>query len=281
MYAINDIEKMLADYLDGSPCNTVPPEKALRPDLAGMRIFDAPLAGCCAADDPCLLSFAGDGEAGLEMRPPAWWQPSARSVLSVFLPFAARIKDSNGGGADPSPEWMHGRIEGQACVEAIGRFLLLELEGQTTVPVLDGRFAVVKNPSRGAGRAYMSNWSERHVAFAAGLGTFSLNGGLITRAGMAGRLVSVVTSVDIARTPRPYTQAGEYCIMCGMCAANCPAGAIRAVGGKDHLKCSDLLDDVLARNAPYYGCGKCQTAVPCASRIPSAPGFASPRQINT
>jgi len=267
----------LGGHLARCPENSVPAEIAMRADLAGMRIFDAPIAGCCAADDPCLLSFSREEVAGLAMSPPAEWLPSARSVVSVFFPFVPQIRQSDRGGADPSLEWLHGRIEGQACIEKTGLFLAEALRGraddgsihEALVPILDGRFAVTKDASCDGGRAFRSNWSERHAAFAAGLGTFSLNGGLITRLGMAGRIISVVTSVEIEPTPRAYTEAGEYCVMCGACARNCPAGAIRAVGGKDHLRCSDWLEDVRARFSPYYGCGKCQTGVPCETRIPA------------
>ena len=52
-----------------------------------------------------------------------------------------------------------------------------------------------------------SNWSERHIAYAAGLGTFGLCDGLITPLGKAMRCGSVVARLRCARhappLPRP------------------------------------------------------------------------------
>ena len=51
---------------------------------------------------------------------------------------------------------------------------------------------------------YASNWSERHMAHAAGLGTFGLCDGLITAKGKAMRVGSVVARIKLPPTPRPY-----------------------------------------------------------------------------
>ena len=50
-----------------------------------------------------------------------------------------------------------------------------------------------------------SNWSERHAAYAAGLGTFGLCDGLITPVGKAMRTGSVVAAVKIRRVSGPMT----------------------------------------------------------------------------
>ena len=73
---------------------------------------------------------------------------------------------------------------------------------------------------------FTSSWSERHVAFVCGLGTFGLSKGLITEKGICGRFGSVVTTAELPRTERPYTGIYEYCIQCRACARNCPVGAI-------------------------------------------------------
>ncbi len=125
-------------------------------------------------------------------------------------------------------------------------------------PAQDARFAV--NERR-------SNWSERHVAFIAGLGTISLNCSIITAKGAAGRLGSVITDLTLAASERPYTDIREYCSRCGACIRRCPPGAIDE-NGKSHPRCSDYLDGIMVRFRPRYGCGKCQTAVPCEDRIP-------------
>ena len=52
-------------------------------------------------------------------------------------------------------------------------------------PVLQPYF---EKTYRTDGKGYFSNWSERHIAYAAGLGTFSLSDGFIIERGIAHRL---------------------------------------------------------------------------------------------
>ena len=105
------------------------------------------------------------------------------------------------------------------------------------------------------------------MAFIAGLGTLSLNRSLITERGSAGRLGSVVTDLPLKPTPRYYKEIEENCTHCGACIHRCPPQAIDETG-KNHAICSNYLDGVLKQFSPRYGCGKCQTAVPCEERIP-------------
>ena len=56
-----------------------------------------------------------------------------------------------------------------------------------------------------------SNWSERHAAYAAGLGTFGLCDGLITQVGKAVRVGSVVAQVAVPASKRPYGDHQAYC----------------------------------------------------------------------
>jgi len=52
------------------------------------------------------------------------------------------------------------------------------------------------------------------------------------------------------------------------CAENCPANAITVENGKDHYKCHAFVNKTGEKYKPRFGCGKCQTGVPCESRIP-------------
>lgn len=76
----------------------------------------------------------------------------------------------------------------------------------------------------------LSNWSERHIAFVAGLGTFGLSKSLITKRGCAGRYGSVITSLPFKSIRREYDGVYDYCSMCGECIARCPSGAITKEG---------------------------------------------------
>lgn len=97
--------------------------------------------------------------------------------------------------------------------------MILFLNNYSAVyPAADSRFGMLTQ--------FASNWSERHVAYICGLGTFGLSKGLITKKGIAGRFGSVVTSAVLPVTQREYSNPFEYCTMCGKCAINCPAHAI-------------------------------------------------------
>lgn len=152
---------------------------------------------------------------------------------------------------------------------------VLEAEGHLAVsPVRSDRFLAREEERE---RIYTSNWSERHVAYVCGLGTFGLSKGLITKKGVAGRFTSIVTSLRLTPDVRPYTGLYEYCSLCGACARNCPARAISLESGKDHVPCSRFVNTTIDRYNPpgtparrnkRYGCGKCQVRVPCEARIP-------------
>lgn len=275
-----NIQGLLAGWLSSAAENFVPEGKALEPELAGMRIFDEPLIGVCGADDSYLLSLTDNDEANLHIMPPSEWLPGAKSVISVYFPLSARVRESNRCKGPVSLEWLHGRIEGQDCVEAATRYLLGVIEDTPTggsgdgamakavAPSLDERFRMMQLDGEPPTRRFSVNWSERHAAYAAGLGTFAMPGGIITRVGAAGRLSSVITTIDIPPTPREYEGIYDYCIRCGACALRCPAKAIGANMSKNAELCSAQLNIPKEKYPPYYGCGKCQVAVPCESAVP-------------
>lgn len=253
----------------------VPPEKALRPDLAGMRMYDAPIMGFCDADNAYLAGLPDSPDARVPLKQPREWLSSAKTVISFFMPFTQQVKDSNRQKKDyPSLEWMHARIEGQAFIGSLCGHLVRTLEASgfhSVSPLLENSFwsnTAVPNANSPTAELFTSNWSERHVAYACGLGTFSLSRGIITEKGVAGRLGSVITEMEIPATDSPYSGLTDYCTMCGACADNCPVNAISLEGGKDHLPCGYFLKQTMVENPPYYGCGKCQVNVPCQDKIP-------------
>jgi epoxyqueuosine reductase QueG len=247
--------------------------EALRPELAGMRIFDAPIFAAAAAADPLFARLKDADSVGAHHLLPADWTPDARFVLSVFFPFSERVRAGNitaAEGRTPTAEWLHGRIEGQkhiAFISAAAAECLRRAGFSAVVPSADKRFRSFD---------FTSNWSERHVAFVCGLGTFGLSRGLITEKGVAGRFTSLVTSMELFPTRRGYTELYEHCIFCGLCARRCPADAISIETGKAHAPCSALLDETRTLFSPRYGCGKCQVRVPCESGVPAKKAEHSP-----
>ena len=237
-------------------------------------MFDEPLVGVGSVRDPLFARLRDPDVVGPWHLLPTEWMHNARSVVSLFFPISAAARESNRGDADvPSLEWLYCRIEGQAYLQRYASELarrLSDLGVRAIVPCLDERFkafkgAMVEGESE---PRFASTWSERHIAYICGLGTFGLSKGLITKRGMAGRFISLVVDCEIAPDERPYTDVYEYCIECGECARRCPVGAIDPVAGKAHGPCYEWVAHTGELYAPRYGCGKCQTDVPCEFRIP-------------
>lgn len=251
---LDDLIQSMGDFVRTSELNVVA-------ELDGLRIYDVPLVGVAAADDPLFEELKEPGAVGTGHLSPGQWLAGANSVVVYFLPFTAAVRRANRFDGLPATEWLYGRIEGEKLNNALRTHILDKLVSagyEAMAPAFDPRFAVADR---------RSNWSERHAAFIAGLGTFCLNRSLITRAGAAGRVGSVITSLSLPPTSRDYVAAEENCTRCGACIRRCPAGAI-SEAGKDNDLCSAFLDETRRRFDPRYGCGKCQTGVPCEDRIP-------------
>jgi epoxyqueuosine reductase QueG len=125
-----------------------------------------------------------------------------------------------------------------------------------------------------------SSWSERHAAYAAGLGTFSLSDGFISSRGIAHRCGSVITRLVLPPTPREFSNHHSNCLhyhdgSCGACITRCPVGAITR-NGHDKTRCRELVYGTAPEKlsekygVPHTGCGLCQTKVPCEAAIPPA-----------
>lgn len=273
----------IIEFVKNSPDNYVAEEDAIYPRLAGMQMYETPIVEFASADDELFYTeFKKEGVIHPEYMAPQEWLPNSKTVISFFIPFTEEVKASNrckidepyapGVKQNCSAEWLHARIEGQAFLNKITDYIqeILEAEGfETVCPTTSGKLRMIT--------PYISTWSERHAAYVAGLGTFGLSKGLITRKGMAGRFGSVITTAEFEPTVRPYSDPFEYCTMCGACMVRCPAGAIdKSKGcalGKDQLICGPYINENhLPPHGPNqrvrYGCGKCQVSVPCESGIP-------------
>lgn len=254
-----------------------PPTTRIEGRCEDTLIFDHPLVGVAAADDPLFLKMKEPGIVGPSYLTPTEWLPGAKSVVSLFFPFSEAVRTSNYGEGQPSVEWLYGRIEGQNYINGVMSARIaswLEAQGARVVlPMQTERFAIkqVPNPEIEGDYMFESTWSERHAAYVAGLGTFGLSRGLITRRGMAGRFLGIVTDAQIAPDKRAYDDPYEWCLKCGACAPRCPVDAFEPGGARVNRVCHAYLDDLKLVYAPRYGCGKCQTKVPCEAGIPLEP----------
>ena len=264
-----DLEKTLKEYLETSAGNYIEKDSALRPDLAGMRIFDEPLVGYASVTDPYFSELKKPGVIGTHFMAPEEWLPGAKTVIAFFFPFTEQVCTANSSDMVwPTDEWLHARYEGQNFLDVSCRFMedLLKKEGYWALaPLLDSRFSRTSPLTKDETKEdyYTSNWSERHVAYIAGLGTFGLSRSLITRKGPAGRCFSIITDAFFEPDGRPYAGIYDYCTNCGSCISKCPAKAISKEQGKLHYPCGIYVDLIGEKYSPRRGCGKCQVKVPC------------------
>jgi epoxyqueuosine reductase QueG len=245
------------------------------PDLEG-PVFLPPLVGFAAAGDPLFSKYRE--VVGPFHRTPREWLPAAGTVICWILPIAAATRVSNRGERqEPSRQWAITRTFGEVCNNRLREELVtwLQARGRAALaPALHPEWRGVEVAESGPA----SNWSERHAAYAAGLGTFSLNDGLITVAGIAHRCGSILTDLKLPADPRPYAGVHDWCLFharatCGVCIRRCPVGAITEAG-HDKRRCRDYTYGTLqprlkeTYGVAIAGCGLCQTGVPCEACSP-------------
>ncbi|MCL2401033.1 MAG: epoxyqueuosine reductase [Oscillospiraceae bacterium] len=242
-------------------------------DQVGMRFYQKPIFSVGLADDPGFLELQKDGVVGSHHKLPQDWLPGAKRVISAFLPFETRVLESNKKDPEiPSLEWVMTRVDGQQHLLAFGAYmrdLLIEAGYQAVTPQLEDAFIMHSGPDFEDGiPGYSSNWSERHVGYVTGLGTFGLSTNFISKAGCAGRLVSIVTDWEGAPDVKDYSDWLGYCNECKACYRRCHGNAYTGKGIKDHALCGAQIRKAIAAGdlAPRYGCGKCQSGIPCESK---------------
>ncbi len=87
------------------------------PGVGSIVLFDEPLIGFADAEDALFESYRQPEIIGTNFMSPKEWLPAAGTVVSFFLPFTEAVRRSNRADrTDPSPEWLYGRIEGQAFI---------------------------------------------------------------------------------------------------------------------------------------------------------------------
>lgn len=276
MITISQISQALAEAFRNSEHNYVSTQMAFEASDIGQRLYDSPIIKIGSAEDPLWNELKAPEVVGTLFRTPKEWMPEAKCVVSYFAPFSDFVVDGNrADNVDVGNGWLYARVEGQAFLTEMNHFLEQWFEShgvKALSPYASEEFKYVFEAGscdaiEDKSLSFTSNWSERHVAFVCGMGTFGLSKGLITERGVAGRFGSVIVDAPLEITPRPYTDVYEYCTMCGAC-TRCPGGAITLENGKSHLACSAYVNKMRVKYAPRFGCGKCQVKVPCERGIP-------------
>jgi epoxyqueuosine reductase QueG len=270
----------IQDFIEKSPQNT------LR-NHSNEKAFDRALIGFSSGADPLYDAYKAyvgpfhwtPWEIFTTTFPNTAVKPNDLTVISWVLPQTEATKsDNRKQHTYPSERWARARIYGEEVNVKLRAHVVELLRGRgypAVAPMLSPHWERKKSDRY----VFASTWSERHAAYASGLGTFGLCDGLITSRGKAMRAGSVVSRIQIPPTPRPYNDHRAYCLfftqgICGICISRCPVGAITEAG-HDKVKCLQHLRPASANyvEAQYgfkgYGCGLCQTGVPCESKIPT------------
>ena len=265
------------------------PENGMEYPFYDEPIFDAPLVGFVHGNDPIfdqykeiigshhftpfeIMKWQAENNG---VRPPA---PEDLSVVSFVMPITRNTKKDNAAAMDwPAERWAQTRLLGEIFSQTIVREIVTDLMGQgilAIAPDVTPMFNKQRYPKVG----WASPWSHRHIAYAAGLGTFGVQDFLITEKGCAHRLASFVVNLKLAPNHTRPDDIHAYCLhyqgkKCLKCATRCPVDAITAENAHDKEICYQRVAQSLKYcNKNYhifiYGCGLCAMGVPCESGIP-------------
>ena len=272
------IKNLILDFVATSSENTMKNE-------AGDPAWDGALIGFASGADQIwqqYKEFVGafhwtPWEVFNQHCPDANARSEELTVISWVLPQREMVRRANRKAKKyPAEEWARIRVYGEAFNVSLRQHVAAGLTNAghpAVAPMLVSNWTIVNSQRF----SYASTWSERHVAHAAGLGTFGLCDGLITARGKAMRLGSVVAKITLEHTPRPYADHRAYCLFfangtCGKCIDRCPVRAITEAG-HDKEKCRKHLGvsrEYVKETYKFegYGCGLCQVGVPCEAGIP-------------
>jgi epoxyqueuosine reductase len=272
------VEGIIKDLVNESPENT------LR-NKANEKAWGDPLVGFSSGADP-LYDFYKEDIGSFFLKPIEWFgatfsesetQDEALTVISWILPQTEATKAEHRLPRNmPTERWARARIYGEEFNDKLRGHVVKKLNEagyKAVAPMLSPLWSRETSEKYG----FASTWSERHAAYASGLGTFGLCDGLITPKGKAMRAGSAIIKMVIQPSTREYEDHHAYCLYyakgtCLECVHRCPAGAI-SEAGHDKERCSKYLK-VTRRYVESifgfkgYGCGLCQTGVACESRIP-------------
>ena len=272
------VEGTIKDFVNESPENTLRNE-------ANEKAWSDPLVGFSSGADP-LYDFYKKDIGSFFLTPLEWFeatfpesetQDEGLTVISWILPQTMATKAEHRLPRNmPTERWARARIYGEEFNDKLRGHVVEKLNEagyKAVAPMLSALWSRETSEKYG----FASNWSERHAAYASGLGTFGLCDGLITPKGKAMRAGSVIASMVIQPSAGEYEDHHAHCLYyakgtCLECVHRCPAGAI-SEAGHDKERCSKYLratrkyvESSFGFNG--YGCGLCQTGVACESRIP-------------
>lgn len=280
-----EIRKLIEDFVDNSPVNR------MGEAFGDEKMWGHPLVGFANGADPMFREFKDRRGCGtthwlpaeiFNMQfPESQAKPEELNIISWSIPQTELTKASmRCEDRWPSERWARARVIGEPINDEIRKYMIKTLTAmgyEVMAPVLHPEWTRLENEVQ----TFTSKWSERHIAHCAGLGTFSFNDALITRHGIAHRLGSLIIKAPLKADKRPYQGRYDWCLYfakgtCLACVKRCPGeDALTLEHGHLKKNCKAYSH---GKTIPFikenyhidgYGCGFCQTNVPCESRIPA------------
>ncbi|UCF93486.1 MAG: epoxyqueuosine reductase [Desulfobacterales bacterium] len=197
--------------------------------------------------------------------------PAAQSVIVFFIPFRKALVQENQKGARPCRNWGEAYVQTNDLIGRLSQALADRLAQHgfpSALTPATHNFDEVK---------LMARWSHKHLAHLIHLGRFGTHHMLITPAGCAGRLGSLVSAAALG--DHPLIETAEACLLkagqkCGRCIQACPVAALSAEG-LDRQRCwnrlkqnRDTLEDFKDLPETTHVCGKCAALMPCSFKNP-------------
>lgn len=240
-----------------------------------------PLVGFADAKHPFILSLKNIVSPNHEI--PTDVLNDASIVIAYYIPFTKELAKTNiTNNKLASSQWALAYEETNAMFKYLNEYIIGYLN------TMGYKAAISKEAATFSAKKLISNWSHRHFAYLAGLGTFGINNMLITKNGCCGRFSTIVTNLD---TVPDSPMVNELCLYkkngsCKICFKNCPVGAFTELN-YNRTKCyamlkenaaiytefgNSYLDETLTKPTSIGSevCGKCITSSPCAFLMPKS-----------
>ncbi len=265
------------------------PDNSMEYPFSGERMFDDPIVGFVRGNDPIFTKFKEIiGPHHLTPWEILRWQadrncvkppdPDEISVVSFVMPLTKKTRVENAAARNwPSERWAQTRLNGEIFSQTMVREIVTSLMDRGILAVSPD-VTPLFNKKRYPDVGWASPWSHRHVAYAAGLGTFGLHDFFITEKGAAHRLGSFVVNLKLSSNRQRPDDIHAYCLhyqgyRCVECVKRCPVHAVTLDHGHDKEACyRKVAESLYYCNKNYhifiYGCGLCSVGVPCESGIP-------------
>ena len=197
--------------------------------------------------------------------------PTAKSVIVFFIPFQRQLVKENRDGDRPCRNWGLAYVQTNDLIDRLSRAMEKFLTGKGC------KCGLTPATHNFNADTLMARWSHKHLGHLSNLGRFGTHNMLITPAGCAGRMGSMVTEADLGN--HAIIDSEEACLLkagqkCGKCIEICPVDALNEISF-ERRRCWNRLNENLAA-LDYFSdlpqsthvCGKCAALMPCSFKNP-------------